>query len=65
MEVSTVLDEVKVVLKFVKGSQTIGHCNKSATDENLYILGQAIGSLNKEALNGVTKVVETTLLESK
>lgn len=62
MAVTALLDEVKVVLKFVKGSQTIGHCNKAATDENLYELGQAISSLNKEEVNEITKVVETKLL---
>ena len=62
MAVTALMDEVKVVIKFVKGSQTIGHCNKVATDENLYALGQAIGSLNKEEINEITKVVETKLL---
>lgn len=62
MAVTALLDEVKVVLKFVKGSQTIGHCNKAATDENLYTLGQAISTLNKEEINEITKVVETKLL---
>nr|WP_307991501.1 hypothetical protein [uncultured Niameybacter sp.] len=62
MAVTALMDEVKVVIKFVKGSQTIGHCNKAATDENLYALGQAIGSLNKEEINEITKVVETKLL---
>ena len=63
MAVTTVLDEVKVSLKFVKGSQTLAHCNKEATDENLYALGQAVASLNRESLSEITKVVETTLLE--
>ena len=63
MAVTALLEEVKVSLKFVKGSQTLAHCNKQATDENLYILGQAVASLNKEAVNEITKVVETTLLQ--
>ena len=63
MAVTALLDEVKVVIKFVKGSQTIGHCNKAATDENLYTLGHAIGSLNKETVNDITKVVETKLMQ--
>ena len=63
MAVTALLEEVKVSLKFVKGSQTLAHCNKQATDENLYILGQAVASLNKEEVNEITKVVETTLLQ--
>ena len=63
MAVTALLDEVKVSLKFVKGSQTLAHCNKEATDENLYALGQAVASLNRESLSEITKVVETTLLE--
>lgn len=63
MAVTAFLDEVKVVLKFVKGSQTIGHCNKSATDENLYALGEAISSLNKEEVDEIIKVQETKLMQ--
>lgn len=62
MAIQSVLEEVKVALKFTKGSQTIGHCNKQATDENLHTLGTAIGSLNAESLQSVTKVTETLLL---
>lgn len=64
MAVTGRLDEVKVVLKLTKGSQTIGHCNKEATDEGLYRLGVAIGSLNAESLEEVVKVEETQLIES-
>ena len=64
MAVTGRLDEVKVVLKLTKGSQTIGHCNKEATDEGLYKLGVAIGSLNAESLEEVVKVEETQLIES-
>ena len=63
MAVTALLDEVKVSLKFVKGSQTLAHCNKEATDENLYALGQAVASLNKEEVEEITKVVETKLLK--
>lgn len=62
MAISGVMDEVKVVLKFTKGSQTLAHCNKQASDESLHSLGRAIGSLNVEPLEQITKVVETILL---
>lgn len=61
MAVSAQQKEVKVVIKFIKGSQTIGNCNQAATDENLYTLGYAIGTLNKEEVDEITKVTETTL----
>lgn len=62
MAIQSVLEEVKVALKFTKGSQTIGHCNKQASDESLHTLGMAIGSLNAEALQSITKVTEALLL---
>lgn len=62
MAVTGVMDEVKVVLKFTKGSQTIPHCNQQAPDEKLHSLGRAIASLNAESLDQITKVVETVLL---
>lgn len=64
MAVTGTLDEVKVVLKFTKGSQTIPHCNKAATDEGLYSLGMAIGSLNAESLQEIMKVTETNLIQN-
>ncbi|MEG0152962.1 MAG: hypothetical protein RR448_05895 [Niameybacter sp.] len=64
MAVITQLEEVKVSLKFTKGSQTLSHCYKEATDEALYNLGQAIARLNKETLETITKVVETKLIEA-
>lgn len=63
MAITGTLDEVKVVLKFTKGSQTIPHCNKEATDEGLYNLGVAIGSLNAESLENIMKVTETNLIQ--
>lgn len=62
MAVTGKLEEVKVVLKFMKGSQTISHCNQQATDEGLYDLGEAIGSLNAESLEEIIKVQETLLV---
>ena len=64
MAVTTKVDEVKVVLKFTKGSQTIPHCNQSASDESLYDLGAAVGSLNAESLEEVMKVTETQLVKT-
>ncbi|MEG0086346.1 MAG: hypothetical protein RR582_06875 [Niameybacter sp.] len=65
MAVTAELDEVKVVLKFTKGSQTLPHCNKEAGDENLYNLGVAIAGLNAETLERVSKVTETKLIEAE
>lgn len=64
MTVTGTLEEVKVVVKFTKGSQTIAHCNKEATDEGLYNLGAAIGSLNTESAENIMKVQETQLVGS-
>ncbi|MGL4798995.1 MAG: hypothetical protein ACRCWY_06340 [Cellulosilyticaceae bacterium] len=61
MAVQGTKDEVKVVLKLAKGSQTISKCNKEATDEAYYALGQAIGTLQQEVVQHVTKVEETIL----
>lgn len=62
MAVTTVLDEIKVALKFTKGSQTLAHCNPAATDEQLHSLGKAVASLNAETLDTMTKVQEAKLL---
>lgn len=64
MAITGTLEEVKVVLKLTKGSQTLAHCNKEATDEGLYSLGVAVGSLNEEGLEEIVKVTETQLVES-
>lgn len=64
MAVNTKKDEVKVVLKFTKGSQTLAHCSQSATDESLYNLGEAIGSLNAESLEEIMKVTEEQLIKT-
>lgn len=64
MAVTGTVDEVKVVLKLTKGSQTIAHCNKQASDEGLFQLGTAIGSLNAESVEDVMKVTETLLVAS-
>lgn len=61
MAIQKTLDEVKVVLKLSKGSQTIPKCNKEAADEAYFALGQAIGTLQAEAVESITKVEETIL----
>lgn len=61
MITSTVKD-VKVVLKLAKGSQTIGGCNESATDDQLHALGLAVSNLEKENLETISKVTETLLI---
>lgn len=63
MAVTATLDEVKVVMGFTKGSQTIGKCNKTATDEQLWTLGKAISSLNEEELETIMKVQESILVD--
>ena len=64
MAVTATVDEVKVVLKFTKGSQTIPHCNQSVSDDALYALGDAISSLNAEKLEDMMKVTETKLVQT-
>ena len=53
---------VKVVLKLTEGSQTISDCNMSATDDQLFALGTAVSKLEKEEVETITKVEETTLI---
>lgn len=55
---------VKIVLKLKKGSQTISNCSKLATDEALFEIGKAVSELEKEEMEGMAKVVETTLIEA-
>lgn len=62
MAVQKTLDEVKVVLKLQKGSQTIAKCNKEVTDEAYFALGQAVASLQREAVQGITKIEESILV---
>lgn len=64
MAVSSKKEKVKVVLKFDQGSQTLTRCKQSATDEALYQLGEAIGSLNTAALEDIMKVTEEKLIQS-
>lgn len=64
MPVQATLNEVKVAIKFSKGAQTISKCNKEATDENLLALGQAVGALNQEIIEKVTKIEETALTQA-
>lgn len=64
MSVNAVVKEVKVAMKFAKGSQTIGKCNQEATHEELFTFGQAVGSLNQEAIESITKVEETALIKA-
>lgn len=52
----------KVILKMTGGSQTIPDCNQDATNNELYALATAVAKLEKEALEGITKVVETILI---
>ena len=53
---------VKVVLKLADGSQTISDCNMSATNDQLFALGSAVSKLEKEEVETITKVEETTLI---
>lgn len=54
-------DEVKVVIKLAKGSQTIPKCNKEATDQAYYDLGQEVAALHQEEAKEIMKVEETIL----
>ena len=60
--VSATLKGTKVVLKLAEGSQTISGCNPTATDEQLYALGDAVSKLEAQSVDAVTKVVESTLI---
>lgn len=62
MAVSADVKGVKVVLKLEKGSQTISDCSKTATDEKLFEIGDAVATLQQEPVTGIVKVVESTLL---
>ena len=60
--VSTEIKGVKVVLKLAEGSQTISNCNVEATNEKLYALATAVGKLEAQRVDAITKVEETTLI---
>ena len=62
MAITTDVKGVKLVLKLAKGSQTVSNCSQSATDEALYALGQAVGTLQNEEVESVSKVIETALI---
>lgn len=61
MAVSENIQEVKVVLGLTKGTQTIPNCKRDATAQELYDLGQAVGSLHEQDVKKVTKVTETLI----
>lgn len=61
--VSAQIKDVKVVLKLAKGSQTIPGCNQVASNDQLYALGSAVGTLTAEAVDGISKVEETMLVD--
>ena len=54
---------MKVVLKLAEGQQIISGCKIDATNEQLYALGKAVGSLEAQRVDVITKVLETTLIE--
>lgn len=60
--VTSSLKSTKVVLKLAEGSQSITGCNQAATDEQLYALGLAVGKLEAQSVDAITKVVESTLI---
>ena len=60
--VEAVAKNVKVVLKLAEGSQTISDCSMSATNDQLFALATAVGTLTKEAIDTVSKVEETLLI---
>lgn len=55
------IQEVKVVLNLTKGSQTIPNCKMDATADELYDLGNAVGSLHAESVKKVVKITEALL----
>lgn len=63
MAVISEIKGTKLTLKLSKGTQTVSNCNAAATNEQLYKLAQAVGTLTEEAVASVIKVVETTLAQ--
>ncbi len=62
MAVQTTLESVKVVLNLEKGSQTVANCKKDATDEALFAVGKAVGTLQREAVESISKIEESILV---
>lgn len=63
MAVTSTTKSTKVVLKLAEGSQTIGNVRPTATDENIYALGNAVSKLCNQRCEEIIKVVETTLAD--
>jgi hypothetical protein len=64
MAVTAEVKGVKLVLKLEKGSQTVSNCSQVATDDALYLIGDAVANLQKEQVTSISKVIETTLIEA-
>ena len=63
MAVISEIKGTKLSLKLDKGTQTVSNCNASATNEQLYKLAEAVGTLTEASVASVVKVVETTLAQ--
>lgn len=61
MAVTEKMEEVKVILKLTKGSQTIPNCKADATAEQLHTMGTAVGELHQEGVEKVMKITESLL----
>lgn len=62
MAVTADLKGVKLQLDLEKGTQTISNCNVAATDENLYALGIAVGSLIASPVEEIVRIEEKVLI---
>ena len=62
MAVTADLKGVKLQLDLEKGTQTISNCNVAATDESLYALGVAVGSLIASPVEEIVRIEEKVLI---
>ncbi|MHC1749561.1 MAG: hypothetical protein AB9856_14915 [Cellulosilyticaceae bacterium] len=65
MAVQEIVQGVKVVLKFEKGSQTIGNCDLEATPEKLMALSEAVETLVRETVLDRQKISQVSLLNTE
>ena len=62
MAVTAATKSVKLRLVLAEGTQTIAGCNVSATNENLFSLGNAVSKIEAQAVDSIIKVKESTLI---
>lgn len=53
---------LKIQLDLEKGTQTVSGCNAKATNEQLYALGTAVGTLTQSPVEAIVRIEETVLI---